>query len=344
MSLLQDISPAGGIWNAPYQTLDTVNTLFGAPSLSFNGVDRFWSQGSNRVEHQLHSGDFVIDGFARFEGLGPGYGLAAILGKAASGNQSYYLAVSGDGSLIFYFSTNGSGGGLIGVAGAAPVGSFYHFEVGRAGNTFYLFINGVLKGTTNYSGSFFNSGEPLNIGRINVGSYEFYFKGQLRELRIKKGVAPHTAGFAPPTAPPAAGAADPTFANTVLFTRGDALLINSSTKALGAFKGAGTPMPTAAPKATRGPRHARDTYHGGRGIIIGTVYTKGTPNTPVQRRVRLMRDRDSVVIRETWSNPATGAYAFPLIDENQKYTVIALDHTNDKRAAIADNLTPDLMP
>jgi len=78
----------------------------------------------------------------------------------------------------------------------------------------------------------------------------------------------------------------------------------------------------------------------GRGRVRGTVKLKGIPdNTPVKRRVRLERERDGLQIRETWSDPVTGAYDFQFIDELQAWTVKSYDHTHDKRAVIADNLT-----
>jgi hypothetical protein len=81
----------------------------------------------------------------------------------------------------------------------------------------------------------------------------------------------------------------------------------------------------------------------GIGRISGTVKDKGTPNIPTFARVRLVRERDFLPMRETWSDPTTGAYQFDYVDEMQKYTVIAFDHTHNERAVIADNLTPDII-
>lgn len=87
-----------------------------------------------------------------------------------------------------------------------------------------------------------------------------------------------------------------------------------------------------------------DVYYGGRYRIAGTVKIKGTPDAPVKRRVRLLRDRDGIVIREMWSDPATGAYSFDNIDGSEKYTVISYDYTFNFRAVVSDNLTPEAMP
>lgn len=89
------------------------------------------------------------------------------------------------------------------------------------------------------------------------------------------------------------------------------------------------------------PRTVRDIYLAGRGSIAATVKEDGTPtDTPVRRKVRLFRDRDGLMVRETWSNATTGAYTFTEIDENETYSVVSYDHNNNFRAVIADRITP----
>lgn len=70
---------------------------------------------------------------------------------------------------------------------------------------------------------------------------------------------------------------------------------------------------------------------------------KSSPKVPVSRRVRLYRDRDGLLIRETWSN-AQGLYEFARIDSNTSYTVLSYDHEGDFRAVVADRVTPEAMP
>ncbi|MPT02578.1 MAG: hypothetical protein E2581_29550 [Pseudomonas sp.] len=70
---------------------------------------------------------------------------------------------------------------------------------------------------------------------------------------------------------------------------------------------------------------------------------KNSPKVPVSRRVRLYRDLDGLLIRETWSN-AQGEYDFPRIDSTTSYTVLSYDHEGDFRAVVADRVTPEDMP
>lgn len=87
-----------------------------------------------------------------------------------------------------------------------------------------------------------------------------------------------------------------------------------------------------------------DYIHGGVGVITGTVEEKATPNIPLRRRVRLHRDVDGMMVRETWSHATTGAYTFTDINPAYTYHAIAFDYARNYRAVIADNLTPEVAP
>ena len=88
-------------------------------------------------------------------------------------------------------------------------------------------------------------------------------------------------------------------------------------------------------------KKVRDMQYGGTGTIVGTVKVKGTPsNVPVSRKVRLIRDVDAICIREVWSDPVTGEYAFSEIDGTVSYTVLSLDYTESFRAVVADRVVP----
>ena len=82
----------------------------------------------------------------------------------------------------------------------------------------------------------------------------------------------------------------------------------------------------------------------GVGRVYGTVQRKTDPaNTPLKRKVRLVRERDGLVVREVWSDAVTGGYDFRYIDELQTWTVIAYDHEHNFRAVIADGITPEII-
>ena len=84
---------------------------------------------------------------------------------------------------------------------------------------------------------------------------------------------------------------------------------------------------------------------GGRGVITDTVKVKSMPtNIPIYCKVRLVRERDGKVIRETYSNPLTGVYSFSGFSPDFTYSIIAIHPTGGFRAVIADRIVPGIMP
>ena len=86
----------------------------------------------------------------------------------------------------------------------------------------------------------------------------------------------------------------------------------------------------------------RDMVDGGGHQIVGTVDEMGVAGA---YRVRLFERRTGRCVRETWS-AADGSYSFPYIAYRyQGYFAVAFDHgDNPLNAAIADLITPELMP
>lgn len=95
------------------------------------------------------------------------------------------------------------------------------------------------------------------------------------------------------------------------------------------------------------PLHVGDYNTGllgkGTGTVHGTTEIKGTPDAPLRARVRLIRERDGLMYRETWSDATTGAWRFDDVDEMETYTVLTYHPTRDKRAVVADGLTPEVL-
>ena len=88
---------------------------------------------------------------------------------------------------------------------------------------------------------------------------------------------------------------------------------------------------------------ARDVEFGGPGTIYGTTKTKGTPNLPTKARVVLQHQRSKLPVRETWSDPVTGYFAFTGIDTNQQFLTLAEDAAGNFRPVAASRLTPEVL-
>ena len=89
--------------------------------------------------------------------------------------------------------------------------------------------------------------------------------------------------------------------------------------------------------------NARDAEVGGLGTLYGTTKIKGTPNLPTKARVVLLHQRSKLPVRETWSDPVTGAFAFTGIDTNQQFLTLAEDAAGNFRPVAANRLTPEVL-
>lgn len=89
------------------------------------------------------------------------------------------------------------------------------------------------------------------------------------------------------------------------------------------------------------PLAYRNTYQGGGGRVAGTVKIKGAPDSPVQRKVRLIDEFTGLMVREVFSDPVTGAYEFMYVSTDHKYTVVSYDWANNFRAVLADNIAAE---
>ncbi len=204
---------------------------------------------------------------------------------------------------------------------------WHHIAFCREDLTLRCFRDGILVASASDPSNYNASAPKLGLGAFaNRDLPQYNLNGYLDDIRILVGVARYTASFTPPgpldilPLPIRPSVVQPPFA-----------LVQTGSPAL-TFRSVARPIKLS------------DDIFGGKGRIAGTTHVKGTPNIAVRRRVRLLRERDSMMIRETWSDPVTGAYSFDNIDQNYQYTVISFDHDHNHRAVIADNLTPELMP
>ena len=62
----------------------------------------------------------------------------------------------------------------------------------------------------------------------------------------------------------------------------------------------------------------------------------------LQRRVRLFRSRDGLLVRETWS-AADGSYRFDDISDRYEYDIEAWDHEKNYFTTVANNQLPEVV-
>lgn len=80
--------------------------------------------------------------------------------------------------------------------------TWHHILVTRAGNTMYLFVDGVLANSVDVTGITFNTTTyPVYIGRTHDNVGGSYMNFQMDEFRVVVGQAGPTSAFTPPTVP-----------------------------------------------------------------------------------------------------------------------------------------------
>ena len=240
--------------------------------------------------------------------------------------NSWQFAVK-SGRLSWY-----SGGYVLAGATAVNDGAWHHVAAARSAGILRFFVDGVLDGSAAL-GRNFNTNLVLGIG-AQVGSRNsaYDFPGYIDELRITKGVGRYTANFTPPTLP-------------FLYSVGGNFLLPATMHIAGsaAQLAASSPVPAFSTRRAHSLQMARDIEHGGPGTIYGTTKTKGSPaNVPAKARVVLLHQRSKLPVREVWSDPTTGGFAFEGIDTRQEYLTLAEDAAGNFRPVAARRLAPEV--
>lgn len=185
--------------------LSTTQKKFGSTSLKITTATADLLSTLDSADFAYGSGDFTIDFWAYcFDWTGFNY----ILGQVQDSSNFNGVNLKRDSAAGGFGSANSGAGSGWDLNATVPSGLFtdntwHHIEIGRSGNTWYFFVDGVSKTVTAALGSFSAAWKDmaglLYIGGNPSGFYGNHFTGYIDELRISKGVCRHTAGFTPPS-------------------------------------------------------------------------------------------------------------------------------------------------
>lgn len=312
--------------------ISTTQSKWGGSSLAISGGSDYLSTPSSS-SFDFAAQDFCVELYVRFSAVS---GTQVLVTNRSStiNDPGFYLRLNaGVIQGLCWGPTAGTQFGTITGTTAITTAKWYHVAYCRSGGAFRLFVDGVLQGSVTSSAAIADSTYPLVVGKDpTVIGREFF--GHIDDLRITKGAARYATNFTPPSAPfpdtEAAGGA--LFLPPTVRTADSAVQIAASAP-VHAFS-------TSAPHALA---TARDVAFGGAGVVSATVKRDADPvDLPMRRRVRLFDERSGLLVRETWSEAATGAYSFAGLDAARTYTAVAYDHDHACRAVIADNLTPEV--
>ena len=307
-------------------------TAFNGSSIKFTGAALLYDHHASLAP----AGDYCID-VRLFTPVIDGASQRTILIKSvATGHRTYSLDINSNGTIQFTASnTAGTAVVLNRSSTDKVVVGFNRIEVGRIGNNVYLFLNGLIQWINAFTGgNYINASHPLSIGNLSTNTFPLSANGAayIEELRITAGAGRNTTSYTPETT------AFPNVAvGSVLF--GPFPNVVSHTKPAVAAR---APVPAHSTRSASRLQSARDVEHGGLGTIYGTTKTKGTPNTPTKARVVLLHQRSKLPVREVWSDPVTGNFAFTGLDTKQKFMPLVELPSGAFAPLAASDITPSV--
>ena len=180
--------------------IDTAQSKFGGASGLFDGTGDYLSSG-NHADYDLGTGNFNIDAWIRYTGVGNTYFTVF----------STTDALSTEGYILFYtapiISFRHLSGGVANIVANKVVtfnaDTWYHIMVSRSGNDFFLGWDGAVGAAATTDADSSNStGGGFVIGRLYIddATPAYDTSGWIDELRVVKGTAVWTGDFTPPSA------------------------------------------------------------------------------------------------------------------------------------------------
>jgi len=167
---------------------ETDQAKFGATSIRFDGNDDL--DVASHADWAFGTGDFTIDYWV--------YMISATdwgscLDTYTNATGGFICGFKGTERKLGFYSEPGVGWKY--ATTALTLNTWYHVAYVRNGNTFRIYLNGVIDEDTTFSGS-----DNFTAGKLVIGSRESseFFDGYMDEIRISKGIARWTDDFVPP--------------------------------------------------------------------------------------------------------------------------------------------------
>lgn len=185
----------GKTWTAAGNAqLDTAFSKWGTASLLLDGSgDQIGTPGSTDYSPNT---DFTFECWIRPASVSSIHTIASTRGSGVG----WQFQINAGGAVQITFFGTYSGGAAVAVSSSTlSVNTWYHVAWTRAGNTWRVFINGVLDGSNTPAGSYGANTATLYLG-FDPQLPGRYFNGHIDDCRITRGVARYTSTFTPPEA------------------------------------------------------------------------------------------------------------------------------------------------
>jgi hypothetical protein len=185
---------SGKAWAASGNAqIDTAQFKFEGSSGLFDGAGDYIHTADN-ADFNFGSGNFTIDYWIRINATVSYPGIVT----ARVGNG--WVTGLGDSNNRPRFVCDGS---VITAVAVVPLSIWTHIAWVRNGTTIFCYVNGIQDQITWVigAGAINSDAAGLDIGRLGIGTNNYYFNGWVDELRLSKGIARWTSDFIPPVYP-----------------------------------------------------------------------------------------------------------------------------------------------
>ena len=177
--------------------LETPTAVTG--SVSFDGTDDALIIADHGDTFDFLKNDFTVECW-----IYPRGGSNSSFGGIWSKGQSYQLWWKEDTERIeVYASNDGSNYNILNAVNSGdnsvPANQWSHIAHTREGDTFRIFVNGILTSSATSSATIFANTNAARISDYDPDTGKYELDGEISNLRVLKGTALYTADFTPPT-------------------------------------------------------------------------------------------------------------------------------------------------
>lgn len=170
--------------------IDTAQSVFGGASLYLDGIDSFLRIPNDGRSPFRVNEDWTIEFRIRWDTSIAG--AQAVIGQWDDRFKSWSLYYNGSTGWGILYTTTGDNGpfssSVLGGNWTPAPDTWYAVAMEKKGNSFKLYIDGVLNGTSSFSPAWFlNTSDWLIGARKNTntpGGEDYFFKGWLDEIRV----------------------------------------------------------------------------------------------------------------------------------------------------------------
>ena len=197
---IPDLAMQNNLQTVGSAAVNTSVVKYGTGSLKFNGVGNYLTTKATPT-NSLGSSNFTVEMWVYPTSNAPQYDavLMARGSPTTPGNYSFALLGSGTLNAPFVSALNGI---IVQSSVALTLNTWSYVAYVRSGNNWYIFVNGILTGSTTNSTTFNdNTNDAVFIGTAAYDqTADRTFTGYIDDLRVTNGYARYTANFTPPTA------------------------------------------------------------------------------------------------------------------------------------------------